>query len=245
MRWVGLLFCLVSLIGCSAAPSKPTYNGPLQRLVVAAVADHSGGDATGLTQQLGMVTEARRIAPEAFLTGIHTLLSDALFHSGRYQILERDLLDEIAFEGEQSRASLLGAELLLLPSLTAVDLGASGGTTLPLPIRLSDQDVGILELEFRTAYLALDLRLVEVSSGRVVATTAVEGRARRMGISMSQFFSSGHGEIRLPGMLALYANTPVEDAVAELVSAAVAALSPQAEVEEAETAASPLDFSTE
>jgi curli biogenesis system outer membrane secretion channel CsgG len=116
---------------------------------------------------------------------------------------------------------LEGAQYLLLGAITAFDMGESGGVAFPVPVPLNDQgDIGVLDVEMRTAYLAMDLRMVEVATGRVVATTAVEGRARKFGMAMAGIYGVHGGHIHLPGLLSIFNNTPMETATLKMVDAA-------------------------
>lgn len=206
------------------------YDGPQKRMVIAPLRDHSSGEESIKTQLLLLDSDEPPTA-KSILGGIHELLSDALFNSGRFILLEREglqaLIEEQDFDaplsGEQ-QATLEGAELLLLGAVTAFDSGSSGGIAFPIPIRLGDDDFGILDVEMRTAYVAMDLRLVDVKTGRVVATSAVEGRSRKFGIAMTKLYRIGGGSLRLPGLLSYYQNTPMEKAIMKMTLAATQSL---------------------
>jgi curli biogenesis system outer membrane secretion channel CsgG len=171
-------------------------------------------------------------AQNGVLAGIRDMLITELFGSGRFIVLERDALDAILSEQEFShsakvgdatripRAQLEGADLVVVGALTAFDAGASGGA-LPIPIPLSDRgDWGVLNLSAKRGHVAMDLRVIEVSTGRVIHSTAVEGRNWSMGLDFAGLFRSGHRVVRLPGLLRLFSNTPVEEALQKMVTAA-------------------------
>ncbi len=242
-----LLVLLLALItGCSGGASVvqgdgrrigeiqgEPYDGPLKRIAVAAVLDHTGGKGqSDITRQLALLTrESHKAKASDILSGIRDLMTTALFNTDRFILLEREGLDEVIAEqtfqeGNRSLPSKLkrqleGAELLLLSAVTAFDMGASGGFAFPIPIKLNDHgDIGVLDVEMRSAHVAMDLRLVDVASGRVVATTAVEGSARKFGVAMAGIFSANGGHLRLPGLLSLFNNTPIEGATLDMVDAA-------------------------
>jgi curli biogenesis system outer membrane secretion channel CsgG len=246
MRKGLLLLLLVLLTGCSGGANVvlgdgrrigeiqgEPYNGPLKRIAVAAVLDHTGGKGmSDITRQIGLLTgEGRKAKASDILSGIRDLLTTALFNTNRFILLEREGLDEVIAEqtfqeGNRSLPSQLkhkleGAELLLLTAVTDFDMGASGGLAFPIPIKLNDHgDFGVLDVEMRTAHVAMDMRLVDVATGRVVATTAVEGSARKFGVAMAGVFSANGGHLRLPGLLSLFNNTPIEGATLEMVDSA-------------------------
>ncbi len=247
MRGVVFLLLAMVLAGCSGGASvvqgegrrigeiqAEPYDGPLKRIAVAPVLDKTGknGDSDIVTQ-IGLLTgEDSADTARAALSGTRDLLTTALFNTGYFILLEREGLDEVmaeqAFAADEAqqlpaamRQQLEGAELLLLSAVTAFDPGESGGLAFPVPVPLNDRgDFGILDVEMRTAYLAMDLRLVDVKTGRIVASTAVEGQARKFGMAMAGLYSAGGGQIRLPGILSVFSNTPMETATFKMVDAA-------------------------
>jgi curli biogenesis system outer membrane secretion channel CsgG len=208
------------------------YDGPQRRIVVAPLRDHSSGEQS-IGSHLALLIDADEPpSAQSLLGGIHELLTSALFNSGRFILLEREgltaLLEEQAFNaplGEAQQSSLEGAELLLLGAVTAFDTGESGGFAFPIPIPLGDNgDFGVLDVEMRTAYVSMDLRLVEVGTGRGVATTAVEGRTRKFGVGLAHLFTIGGCHLELPGLLSYYQNTPMEQAIMKMTVAATESL---------------------
>ena len=251
LRVCALLLPLLLLNGCSgqqvrsgdgdtiAAVLAQPYDGPQRRIVVAPLKDHSSGEQS-IGTQLGLLIDTDE-PPDAksILGGIHELLTSALFSSGRFILLEREGLDELLAERQfddtldaGTRATLEGAEFLLLGTVTAFDTGESGGIAFPIPIPLGDNgDFGVLDVEMRTAYVAMELRLVEVETGRVVATTAVEGRTRKFGVGLAHLFTVGGGHLELPGLLSYYQNTPMEQAIMKMTMAATQSLAESLEPE--------------
>lgn len=237
---------LLLLAGCSGGASVvqgegrrigeirgEPWDGPQRRIVVAPLLDHTGrNNGSAIVEQVGLLTgEDDADSARKMLGGIRDLLTTALFNSGHFSLLEREGLDEVLAEqafaaddpqlDEPLQQQLEGAELLLLGAVTAFDPASTGGLAFPVPVPLNDNgDIGVLDVEMRTAYLAMDMRLVDVASGRVVATTAVEGKARKFGVAMAGLYSAGGGHIKLPGLLSLYSNTPMEAATLKMVDTA-------------------------
>ncbi len=243
-RLIALLLPLILLSGCSSqqvrngggdnvsAVLAQPYNGPQRRIVVAPLKDHSSGKQS-IGSQLGLLIDADSPpSASSILGGIHELLTDALFNSGRFILLEREGRDELLVERQfdapldsGTRATLEGSEFLLLGAITAFDTGESGGFAFPIPFPIGDNgDIGVLDVEMRSAFVAMDLRLVEVATGRVVATTAVEGRTRKFGLGLAGIYTIGGSHLKLPGLLSYYQNTPMEQAIMKMTTAATQSL---------------------
>ena len=204
------------------------YDGPQRRLIIAPLRDHSSGNDSIASQLELLIDVDEPPSASAILGGVHELLSNALFNSGRFILLEREGLDELLAEqqfdaplGAEQQATLEGAELLLLGAVTAFNTGSSGGIAFPIPFPIGDNgDFGVLDVELRSAYVALDLRVVEIKTGRVLTTTAVEGRTRKFGVGLAGLYSIGGGSLELPGLLSFYQNTPIEQAMMKMAVAA-------------------------
>jgi curli biogenesis system outer membrane secretion channel CsgG len=246
MRGAVFLLLAMMLAGCSGGASvvqgegrrigeiqAEPYDGPLKRIAVAPMLDKTGTEGNSdIVTRIGLLTgEDSSDSAKAALSGIRDLLTTALFNTGYFILLEREGLNEVmteqafaADEGKlpaEMRQQLEGADLLLLGAVTAFDPGESGGLAFPVPVPLNDRgDFGVLDVEMRTAYLGMDLRLVDVKTGRIVASTAVEGRARKFGMAMAGLYTAGGGHIRLPGILSAFNNTPMETAALKMVDKA-------------------------
>lgn len=215
------------------------YNGPKARVVVGRIIDRSGdAGKKSLTYQLGQLLKEERVDTSAVLGGIRDMLTSAMFNTGRFILLDREMLDAALVEqeflaqreigsdstlpGKTPAATLEGADLLVVGALTSFDAGASGGIAFPIPIPLNSRnsDFGVLNVQMRTASASLDIRVIDVRTGRVVGTVAVEGKARKFGAGVTGVFRPGGGYIRLPGILSAFENTPVEKALREMVQQA-------------------------
>lgn len=217
------------------------WDGPRPRIAVAPVIDRSAPERD-YGRRVSLLLDADMRDRAAIASGIRDLLAAALFRTDRFILLERERLDEVLDERavlalEQGDAaelpadgSLEGVEFLVVGALTGFDSESSGGIAFPIPFRLNDRgDVGVLDIEMRSAFVAVDLRLVEVASGRVVAAVAAEGRARKFGAGLSGIINPGrHDSVRLPVVMSAWQNTPVEQAVAEVIDRAAASLTVRA-----------------
>jgi curli biogenesis system outer membrane secretion channel CsgG len=212
--------------------ARTLASGERPRIAVGRIIDKSR-DQNSLAYQLKLLGLEDTVSPADVTAGIRDLLTTALFDSDRFIVLERELLDEIltelAFAGSGPtplpQGQLEGAELLLLGAVTAFNAGQSGGVAFPIPVPLNDQgDFGIIDVELRRSYVAMDLRLLDVRTGRVVFSVAVEGTAHKFGAGLAGILSLEHGHIPLPVLLGAFANTPVEAAIGKMVDRAVETL---------------------
>ena len=217
------------------------YDGPKARITVGAIVDKTGAaDKKGSLRYQLDVLRRRSSTPESFQSenvvgGIRDLVTTALFQSNRFIVLEREAISETLVEqefsasgkvGEASRipiGQVEGAELLVVGALTGFDAAAAGGGGFPIPIPINrGRDFVVLDVEIRKSHVAMDLRVIDVRTGRIVSTVAVEGSARKFGAGLSGFARTRHGGmVRIPTVLRGFANTPVEKAISEMVDAAV------------------------
>lgn len=217
--------------------------GPKARITVGRIIDKTGEKGkhslrTQLDWLRGHRQEFQSLNVQNITGGIRDMLTTALFNSNRYIVLERDALDDVLVEQEFSQSGQVGeatriplgqiegAELILIGALTAFDAGAGGGG-FPIPIPVNRRgDLAIVKLAFHRSYVAMDLRVIDVKTSRIVATVAVEGDASKFGAALSGYLQSNHGHrgVHLPILLSGFANTPVEKAIDEMVSAAVQAI---------------------
>ena len=65
------------------------------------------------------------------------------------------------------------------------------------------------------------MRLLDASTGRVLQTIAVEGRNTRLGFDFDVFADVGYRYATLPSAIQLFKNTPIEQALQEMVGKAV------------------------
>lgn len=209
--------------------------GERPRIVVAAVLDRSvepesvSAAVSALNRHL---PDDVLLTPEQLLSGVRDLLTTELFLTDRFTVLERDALDAVlaeqAFAADTATlplpaATLEGADVVVLAAVTAIDPGLGGGA-LPLPVPLGNDALGILSIRAARGYVALDLRIVDARSARVLNATTVEGRYWRLGLDMTAYVAFGGDILELPGLARLFRNTPLEAALQRMSLAAVASI---------------------
>lgn len=166
-----------------------------------------------------------------WLAGVRDLVVTAMVNSGGFTVLEREAIPGLAEEQAFSAApgevvmesALEGADIVLLPAVTDFSPAAGGALPLPIPVS-SDGDFIIVWLRAGTASINMDVRLVDVASGRVLRSVAVEGKAREFRVDLDAFLWLGRDIIALPGVLGIYNNTAVHAAMLQMVNLAVAEL---------------------
>lgn len=145
--------------------------------------------------------------------GMADMLTAALFNSDRFIVLERARLDDVKAEQDFAATGrfdtttvaptgqLEGAELLIRGSVVQFQEDCSGGS--------------VILASTRQACMAINVRIIDVRTGRVVNATTVEGTSRNVGVGFTYARSD------LPIGLGAYRNTPMERAIRSCIDAAV------------------------
>ena len=185
------------------------YDGPKARIAV--------GDfqvkAAGATVEIG--------------DGLREMLLTSLFNTNRFIVLERQVIQDIMLEqdlgasGRVKRSTsapigqLEGAELLVYGVVSEFKSDASG---MGISIGMSSIPLS-LGGGMKNAQMAIDLRVVETGTGRIVFATRVEGKAADFSTSIGT--QIGGGRTTMPVTLGSYNNTPMEKAIRVCIDRAV------------------------
>lgn len=160
--------------------------------------------------------------------GMADMLTTALFQSNRFIVLDRTDSDAIIKEQDlgasgrikqrtaPSIGEMEGAELMVTGAVTVFKDdagGAIGGVGVPLGGAAA---IG-LGGGTKNAYMAIDVKVVDVRTGRIVAATTVEGK------STDWFAGLGGviGGVPIPLGIGGYQNTPAEKAIRVCIVKAV------------------------
>jgi len=214
-----LILAVLTLHGCvqknyvtTFSPPDPepnkldmTYNGPRANIAV--------GDFTvkarGSSRYIG--------------DGLREMLQSALFESLRFNVLDR--LDTQGLSAEQklsyskmakSGSSKLGAqmevaELLFYGTVTEFEAEASGAG-----IKASATGIpASAEMSGKNAHMAIDIRVVDTASGRLVAARRIAGSAASYKAAAGAKIGSGSGT--MPISLGAFKNTPMELAIRDCI----------------------------
>lgn len=141
------------------------------------------------------------------------MLANELAATGKFRVVERSKLDavldeqDLASSGRVSRKSaaetgnLTGAQYLVVSTISAFDTqsrGTGGGVSYR-GVRLGGRK--------DDAYVAVDLRVIDTTTGEVAFTRTVEARASSSGVNVG-VYRGGFG-----GTLRSYENTPTGKAI--------------------------------
>lgn len=171
------------------------YNGPKQRIAV-----------TGFDFRAGQ--GSREIGQ-----GMTDMLTDSLFNTGRFIVVERERLGDVTAEQDLSNSSrfkkdtaapigqLEGAQLLIRGSITTFEPNCSGGS--------------IIIASTKEACVGINIRILDAATGRVVNATTVQGTSSKGSVGL--IFTGGS----MPIGLGAYKNTPMEQAIRQSIEAAV------------------------
>jgi curli biogenesis system outer membrane secretion channel CsgG len=215
--------CALALAFCaSCAPIQPTavvtsgggpgiaeaqavpYNGPKARIAVSTFVDKS---AKGY-QDIG--------------EGMSDMLTTALFHTNRFIVLERGALGEVLREQdlaasgrvkggtEAPTGEIEGAELLVVGAITEFEPKA-GGVGGGLLTGGFGAGVGV-----SMAHIAIDIRIIDAKTSRILSAQSVEGRAQDIG-GLAGFAVGGPLAVGFGG----FAKTPMEKAIRLCLQTAV------------------------
>lgn len=153
--------------------------------------------------------------------GMTEMLTTALFSTNRFIVLERTELDAVLREQELAASGRIakgtgaplgeieGAELLVVGAITEFEPNAggfAGGTT-----------TGFLGVGVggRSAHVAVDLRIIDARTSRILAAQSVEGKAQDVGgLAGIAVGPLAHG-------FGAFARTPMEKAIRVCLQAAV------------------------
>ena len=184
----------------------------------------------------------QEVSKAQFTGGVRDMLVTELFNSKGFIVLERELLPAVVAEQAfaepvvgggprfdpkttEPGGALEGAQYLVAAAITAFDTGSEGGA-LPIPIPgVIGSDfaaLGVLNLGYKKGYVAMDLRVLDAKTGRVLRSTAVEGNNTKYGLDLAVVAAArGFGVTQLPEPIKIFKNTPIEAALQKMSVAAI------------------------
>lgn len=187
------------------------YNGPRARIAVITF-DNKAGASYGRVGH-----------------GLADMLATELVNTNRYIVLERQELGAVTAEQDLARSGRVmpgtgaptgqieGAELLVMGALTAFEPNYQGGGL--GAIRIHRRHPGGIGAGIKQAYMAIDLRVVDARTSRIVAATTIEKKTTDIAAAIGGII--GGGSSRLGIGLGGYRNTPMEKAVRQCLAGAV------------------------
>lgn len=172
---------------------------------------------------VGDFTVKARGATSYIGDGLREMLETALFESLRFNVLDR--LDTKGLTAEQmlsyskvarKDSKKLGrqmevAELMIYGTVTEFEAAAAGAG-----IKADMKEVPVhTAADVKNAHMAIDIRVVDTASGRLVAARRIEGSALSGQAVVGTKF--GGGETEMPISLGVYKNTPMELAIRDCI----------------------------
>lgn len=166
-------------------------------------------------------------APGEIGDGLREMLITSLFNTNHFIVIERQAIKDILLEqdlGASGRVinktaaptgKLEGAELMVYGVVSEFEMDASG----------SGISLGLSSLPFslgggvKNCHMAIDLRVVDTSSGRIVFAARSKGKASDTNIRLGANIKAGN--TRMPLSLGSYKNTPMEKAIRACIERSV------------------------
>lgn len=201
------------------------YKGPKARIAVATFEDKTARGYQGIGE------------------GMATMFTTALVNCDRFIVLERDLINEVIREQDlvlQGRVKdgsgapageIEGAGLILTGAVTEFEperLGFLGGIiglgTFITSVILHEKNshIPIAAATYLKSHIALDVRLVDTATSRVLASLSVEGYGRDWGGGI--IAEVGGGSSRLPLAFGGFRKTATEKAIRQAIDLAVTSI---------------------
>ncbi len=126
--------------------------------------------------------------------GLAEILITELIKSGRYLLVERDSIQDIVREQEAGMSGLVrsetavptgqlsGAQFMIKGAITEFNAEAGGGG---LTLAFRQAEAGTTS---RTAYVGIDVRIVDNATGQIYASYNSSGTAKSQGVSLAAAF---------------------------------------------------------
>lgn len=199
----------------SATASAEAYAGPKKTVfvdVIGAAESMAGG-----TQFVGTTND-----------GLNAMLVEALIASGRFVVVERVALGDIQLEQDLAKngatsadtaaapGRMLGASAIVVATVTKFGAAASGsGVQLGLPFgKLLGAMAGATS---QNAIVEFNLRIIDTSTGQVVATSKASGTAAASSATLSAINNQSGANVAAN----TFRNTPLGEAAGSAINAAV------------------------
>jgi len=191
------------------------YNGPQARIAVSRFKDKTHKSWKWWSSEIG--------------DGMADQLVTALFNTNRFIVLERQTVGDVLKEqdfGASGRVrqdtaapigEIEGAELLVVGAVTEFEgaaSGAGGGVG-----GFGKGILGGIMGGYKKAHMAIDLRIIDTRTSRIVAATSVEGEATD--VNLGGLVAGWGGSGALAGGLGGWKNTPTEKALRICIKEAV------------------------
>lgn len=167
--------------------------------------------------------------------GIEAMVTNALFESGRFQVLERSELDSVLAEqnlGASGRVhagsaatigKIVGAEYLVKVEITSYDPNAESSNVglggLASALGKNAGLLGAVGISSKAGFVGMNFRLIDAQTSEVIFTKQVERKVSETGLSFGGAGVSGGGAFG--GFISQYRKTPIGQAVMAAINEGV------------------------
>lgn len=209
------------------------YNGPKSRIAVADFQWKVGqsGRSLKVTGMPGTGAGGITISEQehGVMTGLEDMLITGLVQSQRYRVLERSQLEAVQAEqrlgasGQVDAATaaqvgkITGADILVIAAVTGWEPNTSGGGAKGGGGVLGKAGalLGGLSGSMNKSSMAMDIRIIDASTGEVLAATNIAAEAKdvNFGAALGAIGGGAFGG----GALSSYSNTPMEKVIRECI----------------------------
>ena len=201
------------------------YNGAKSRVAVLEVDNNSSSSSYSFSGPNGQsYSWSYDNADQVPVNGIEAIVTDVMNQTGRFRLIERQVLDDIlkeqdlATSGRVAKPSgaktgnVLGAQYLVQVVITdyeaktsGTDSGVGGLVTRRLPV------LGGLGMKNSKGRVGLNFRLIDAETSEVVYTKQIESVIKESGLTVGGAAFVGGGA--MGGFFSNYAKTPIGQAV--------------------------------
>jgi curli biogenesis system outer membrane secretion channel CsgG len=205
LSWVVLL---VGLLGCGASAKVIDKGGPT-------ITEAQAEPATGGKLRIAVMRFDNKTQWDVG-RGMRAMLTSTLFRTGAFIVLEREELSDVLREQQLGatgvvsdetaarRGEVEGAEILIYGTVTEFEPGQRGAVTIAGGAQQSR--------------VAIDLRIVDAVTSRVLSSTTVEGKATDVNLSTEVLKYVGASPLYY---MEAWNNTPVGSAIRLCIDKAV------------------------
>lgn len=194
--------------GSVIQPQQALYSGQKKRIAVISLGDKTNKGWQGIGE------------------GMADMLNSSLVGTDRFVVLERERIKDVLSEQDLMSGKAIpigeieGAELLIYGDITEFEPQklTAAGVLLGLASlgsviysATSKKRVPFFLAGYIEAHIAMDLRIIDTKTSRIVAITTVEGKASDVGGLVGGVV--GGGKTELPVILGGFAKTPMEKAI--------------------------------
>ena len=206
-------------------------------LIAPIVQNAAAKDGAGLKKRIAVMTFEDKTNTGNLGSGVADKLTTALVKSGKYIVLERMEMEKVL--GEQSMGltgavteasaakagKILGVELMVMGAVTEFGQKESSvggrGYGLPVPGLPFGMGGGGASVSTSTARVGIDLRLVNASTGEIVAAENVAEEESKSGLSLSSSEFSFSNDAGWDNTLAGKASHKAINRIVDLVNASM------------------------